>query len=496
MPYTEFCCRLGGSNLNAGTLDGSSTEVSTTPFATYTGGNWNPTAGVYTVVGGDPVADGVASGHWVGLAHDSSTSCASGIYRITSVTTSTIVVNLATSGQLFVPSGNSITCRVGGAWSGPSGVGNTVAGAFPFGVVHTRTKNSRGYYPRINFKNNQDYIFSTVGVTHAIAGPIRFQGYQDTYGDGSRCTFRHVLPLTGNGLALLTVTSLAGVASIVDMNFLGGGTASANILLTLNGTAQLARNILCSGSRGGGLSLGATNSTAENIEIVHCNRNNSTNHPGLTLGSTNAMIKNVYIHHCSGSNTDGIRASDATFNLDGVICAFNGRDGINLPYTANVINRLYDVDCYGNARHGINASGNTSTELLACSLYVDNANIAKNSGMGIFLGGSGILNAIINNVAFGSGTEANTLGTITPNYESGAVVLSNIYTYPLDTQIYLDPDNNNFTLRNLDILQQTYVFSPYSSTSGSFYRGAAPPLQLTDEQIASGVWTYPNRTTT
>ena len=38
MPYTEFTCRSGGSNLNAGSLDGSA-EAATSALYTSTGGN-------------------------------------------------------------------------------------------------------------------------------------------------------------------------------------------------------------------------------------------------------------------------------------------------------------------------------------------------------------------------------------------------------------------------------------------------------------------------
>ena len=65
---TEFTCRSGGSNLNAGTLDGTN-EASTTPLVTYASGTYDATTRVFTVASGNPVTDGVIAGtHWVGVS--------------------------------------------------------------------------------------------------------------------------------------------------------------------------------------------------------------------------------------------------------------------------------------------------------------------------------------------------------------------------------------------------------------------------------------------
>jgi hypothetical protein len=68
----EFTCRAGGSNLNAGTLDGSA-EAATTPLVTYTAGSFDAATNVFTPASGNPVSDGVAVGHWLSLV-DTGTS--------------------------------------------------------------------------------------------------------------------------------------------------------------------------------------------------------------------------------------------------------------------------------------------------------------------------------------------------------------------------------------------------------------------------------------
>ena len=53
---TEFCCRSGGSNLNAGTLLGDSTEPGTSPSFIYESGNWDSSTGEFIVASGNQPA--------------------------------------------------------------------------------------------------------------------------------------------------------------------------------------------------------------------------------------------------------------------------------------------------------------------------------------------------------------------------------------------------------------------------------------------------------
>ncbi len=66
MPFTEFCCRSGGSNLYAGTLDGAA-EPSTTPLVSYADGGFNSGTGVFTPASGNPSSAGVVAGQWASV---------------------------------------------------------------------------------------------------------------------------------------------------------------------------------------------------------------------------------------------------------------------------------------------------------------------------------------------------------------------------------------------------------------------------------------------
>lgn len=67
MGYTEFCCRSGGSNLNAGTRKGDSTVPGTAADFTYASGSWVSGTGVFTPASGNPQSDGVAVGDFVSI---------------------------------------------------------------------------------------------------------------------------------------------------------------------------------------------------------------------------------------------------------------------------------------------------------------------------------------------------------------------------------------------------------------------------------------------
>lgn len=65
--FTEFCCRSGGSNLNAGTRTGNTTVPGTSANFTYASGSWVSGTGVFTVASGNPQSDGVAVGDFVSV---------------------------------------------------------------------------------------------------------------------------------------------------------------------------------------------------------------------------------------------------------------------------------------------------------------------------------------------------------------------------------------------------------------------------------------------
>jgi hypothetical protein len=73
MPFTEFCCRASGSNMNAGSLDGGSTVAGTAAAVTYTGGDWTSGTDIYIAPVGADMTEAVV-GRFASLYHDGDTS--------------------------------------------------------------------------------------------------------------------------------------------------------------------------------------------------------------------------------------------------------------------------------------------------------------------------------------------------------------------------------------------------------------------------------------
>jgi len=207
--YTEFCIKPTGSNLNAGTLDGGSSDPGDSPAFEYASGDWDG-ATVFTVASGDPSTDGVQVGQFASIYADGS-STTGFVAKITAVSSTTITVDgTAQSGTAPGADTGNRTLRVGGAWAGPSGASSFVCpdtGDFHLCGVDIGPV-------RINVKGGTTYSH-----TAQVSLPARviFQGYTTSYGDGGFATFDHgannITAITGSGgvAECLEVTGTAGI---------------------------------------------------------------------------------------------------------------------------------------------------------------------------------------------------------------------------------------------------------------------------------------------
>ena len=179
MSFTEFCCRSGGSNLNAGTRTGNSTEPGTAADLTYSSGTWVASTGVFTVASGNPQTDGVAVGDFASVYADGSTVTGF-VGRVTARDTTTITVSLtAKAGTAPTDGTGNRTLKIGGAWKGPNGTDK-----FPFGTIASTLTNASSDPPRVNFKNDATYAI-TAALGPGTSG-IWYEGYTSSYSDGGR----------------------------------------------------------------------------------------------------------------------------------------------------------------------------------------------------------------------------------------------------------------------------------------------------------------------
>jgi hypothetical protein len=185
--FTNFCCRSGGSNLNAGTRTGSDTVPGTSADFTYASGNWVASTGVFTVASGNPSGDGVAVGDFASVYANGATETGF-VGRVTARDATTITVSLTVKAGTAPTNGTGDrTLKVGGAWRGPNSTT-----LFPLKFIATALKDTTGRFPRVNFKNDVVYEIYSPGATYVNSAPaqITWQGFSSAYGDFGRAEMR------------------------------------------------------------------------------------------------------------------------------------------------------------------------------------------------------------------------------------------------------------------------------------------------------------------
>lgn len=316
MSFTEFTCRSGGSNVNAGTLDGTG-EASTTPLYTATNGGWNSTTGVFTPASGNPQSAGVAVGQYASVYVDGATVAAY-IAQITGVTSTTITLSLTVkAGTAPTTNATARSIVVGGAWRGPNaGVG------FPFlsGYTLNTLTNANNDMVRVNLKSDQSYSMTSAVIS--VQGFTYLQGYTSTIGDGGKATING----PSSGASFILVNTVGNGAIFQDMIFsTNGSTGSANLaVLSVNG---LAYRCVFTGGVASGLAGGGA-------QAVECEAygNGTVNNANTGGFSGLAGVLRCWSHHNLNS-TSGIYAT-GTFHAINCISSDNGGYGIYLNNTA------------------------------------------------------------------------------------------------------------------------------------------------------------------
>ncbi len=426
MAFTEFCCRSGGSNLNAGTRTGNSTEPGTSASFTYASGTWVQSTGVFTVASGNPSTDGVAAGDFVSVYPDAATV---GVFvgRVTLVTSTQITVSLtAKAGTAPVDGTTNTTLKVGGAWKGPN-----AASAFPFGFVQSTLTNVAADAPRVNFKNDAQYNI-TAAMTHANAGPITWQGYTTAYGDYGRATIDG--GTSGSSYILLNFTGVD--QRILDLIFAHNGATGQSNALGTGASRLLYARCVVHDVRGHGWFFSQNDLICVECEGYACNANNTGGLGAFTSGGGRNLFLRCIAHDNSGSNADGFFFNGGT--AINCIAETNGRAGFNCNGAA-IGYLLSGCDAYNNGADGIKLSGASSFELH----HIENCNLVKNTGYGINGSGSGIKHGTIINCGFGSGTQVNTSGQT--NALNSMEVLGSI-TYAANVTPWVDPANGDFRI--------------------------------------------------
>lgn len=418
--------------MNGGGL-ASNAEPATTPVYSATNGNWNSGTGIYTPSTGTTPASTVVSGDWAHVFVDGATTPAF-IGRVTNVAAGVngaiTISTSAKSGTAPTTAGTGISINVGGAWLGPSG-----ASGFPFNFATASLQNSSSDRPRINFKNDATYsITAGISATNP-SGMIRYQGYSTTFGDLGRAVIDG--GTTGTSYILLTVAN-ANVVTYADFVFQNNGaTGSADGLRTTNtNAAPTFLRVVCHDVRGTGFA------TSGNFGLLHveceaynCNQSNSTGKGGFTSDAALSTCIRCIAHDNTGNGSDGFGSIRTLINC---IADSNGRFGF---FLGSDLEFMVGCDAYNNGSSGIvcNIGGNQS-------LHIESCNLVKNGAYGIDLQQGAGVNAIVINCGFGSGTQANTSGTVRLPSSGGVAEVVGSVTYAANTLPWVDAANGDFRI--------------------------------------------------
>jgi hypothetical protein len=422
MAYTEFCCRSGGSNLNAGTRSGSSTEPSTTADFTYASGSWVASTGVFTVASGNPSSDGVAVGDFASVYADGATVTGF-IGRVTAVSTTTITVSLtAKAGTAPVDGTGTRTVKIGGAWQGPNG-----ASGFPFNFVTGTLTNAVGNTARVNFKDAANYNI-TAAMIHTVIGPVFLQGYTTSYGDFGKATISG--GTSGASYVLLAVTSSGGDRTIlVDLIFRNNGsTGTAAAVQVADARCILLRCVVYS-VRGTGFD-GVSN--AVECEAFYCNQSNTALLAGFTLPASALLQRCISHHHIAGVNGNGFYTQGVNATLLDCISCNNTGYGL---YSNNITSiRLINSDFYNNSQDGYR---HTTAPL---NTRIENCNFIDNTGYGINIF-SGSARGFLHNCGFGG-------NGVSAKSNTGFMEEVGTVTYGFGEKPWVDPANGDFRVNS------------------------------------------------
>ncbi len=426
MAFTDFCCRSGGSNLNAGTRTGSSTEPGTGADFTYASGTWVAATGVFTLASGNPVTDGVAIGDFVSVYPDAAT-VAVFIGRVTLVTSLAITVSLtAKAGTAPVDGTTNTTLKVGGAWKGPN-----AASGFPFGVIQSTISNVAADAPRINLKNDAQYNI-TAAMTHSNAGPITWQGYTSSYGDLGRAT----IDGGTSGASYILLTPSGTDNNHVDLIFSHNGATGQAAGINIGAQRVGWYRCVVANLRGTGWSDGQNAGVYVECEGYNCNIANVNGLAAFVLAGTATVLRCI-AHDQVGGNNDGFIVQ-VMICLVTCISETNGRAGFNFT-AGSTGGSLVNCDAYNNGSDGVKFSAASGTS----TYYLENCNLVKNGGYGVNGSGSGVEHGLITNCGFGAGTQVN--GSGQTNALSSMVVQGSV-TYPIDVTPWVDPANGDFRI--------------------------------------------------
>jgi hypothetical protein len=493
MAFTELYVQPGGSNLNAGSTTGNAAAF------TYAGGTFVRATGVYTPASGNPLADGVTVGMLVSTYTTAGATQAGLVAPVTNVTATNFTVSTtALSGATANVSETAAaaTAKVGGAWAGPSG-----AVAFPFNFVAAAMVVGNNP-PRVNIKGGTTYEI-TAAMTHSLNGPVTFEGYTTTPGDGGLAKFGGDSASPSTPYVMLTVSGSTVTRKNLWFDDNGGTTAgqTVNGMVDITGTGNKGVRCRYTNAYRDGLRVAGGGYQSVEEELYDNQRDDASAHGNLlvTEEATFDSLSSYYNGSMAGKTDSScvVVSADSTEPVVFLNPIFKNAGAHCIEMTGNhhavtCVNGIF----YKPAQHGIHTAGAAAT---------GSANRFKNN---IFIGGQLGVSAQnasqraeheITNNAFQGQSTGQVDTDINSSFVTGSISLS--------ADPFVDGENGDFRLNmtaGLELLCQgrasfllnTTNLSGAGNTVGRPDIGAVQLLTPTPAQVGADTWTYPDRTTT
>lgn len=426
--YTEFYVQTTGSNLNSGsTVDNTAPDI-------YVNGEWDSVSRVFTPASGNPSAE-VAVGDFASI-YVEGMSQTSYVSRITAVSSTTITVSAtAIHGSVPTDGVGNRSCRVGGAWSGPSG-----SAGFPFNFAASTATNIATDPVRVNIKNGTYTINSA--ITHSIAGPVFFEGYQTTPGD------KGTSPIidggaTGTSYVLLTISAQKNsFDNIVFQNNGNSGSALDLVSISNSGAATIFKRCSFKNATGSGIYNGVCEVVYYECETTNC-RTLTGDYASFEVNKTGTLALRLFAHN---NNFAGWR-TDGGILISNSITANNNAPGGDSTGDENLF--AFHNDFFANNGHGYSL-GEGSNDQMNC-LFINN-NFIDNNGYGIYSNVQPTPGPFFHN-GFGKGTRANTSGNT--QYDRWWLSIGNV-DYTNDILPYQDYSTNNFKITHSEAIDAGY----------------------------------------
>ena len=431
-----------GSNLNSGSSSNAAASF------TFTSGTWDGTS-LFTATGADLSAI-VTNTMWASVYVDGATNTAY-IGRIEAVDDALDTITVSTTAKIgTAPTVGASTrsIKVGGCMMGPR-----AAGTWPFNTFAATATNAAGDTSRVLIRGGSNHVM-TAGVGHNVAGPIIWEGYTSTPGDGGRWT------LVGtNGAAFIPFTASCSDNTFLNWNVTNNFTSGTTVdNISISGAENVFRRVGSYNARRSGFGVYGPSLLVE-IETSGCGVGSATL-GSIYLQDAGSRIIRAFIHD---NSCDGLYIAQASVAQD-CILSNNQRNGL----ISSSITHTYVSGCtiYSNAWNGIQLIG-TSLQ----NIHVNNTLLFRNVTNAIGSTGTSLVLGVIENCLFGAGTQA----SATNIFNLPSVQTFRLLTNAVDTTPWIDPANGDFRL-----------------ATGSIARGAGAGGFLTNTSYGVNMVGYPD----